>query len=114
MIRCLAIILTLITLSLADCNSYNLLGLKEKSFVNVLNTEDTIIWNHSKDGWVASEPIDIDNLSSLKCEESGYFLVNSDRKIKKVSSYIKENYDVHKGWNYLHSHKNGIDIKGTF
>jgi hypothetical protein len=98
----------------ADCNSYTLLGSKQKFFNHKITTQNTIVWDNSNNNWSASQPLDKVDPKTYECQKSGYLLVNENEIPYKATPYTKDFYNLKKGWNTLVSHKDGIDILKTF
>jgi len=103
----------LITLSLS-ADSCHILGAKNQALSDNIKTENSIIWKYDKNTWSVSPPKKKLNLSSLECSEKDYILVNNNTISYTTPPYPKDFYKIKKGWNYLHSHKDGIDVEATF
>lgn len=113
MIRKLLTFLLLFPLSLF-ANNYYLLGSKQQSQNQTINSKNTIVWNKLGDEWSVSLPQETIELSKLDSSVESHVLINNNEVSYDVSSYSKEYYDIQKGWNYLPSHINGVDVNKTF
>ncbi len=98
----------------ADCTSYYILGSQEQTLSKSIATKDTIIWDYSKNSWITSQPKDIPDISKVACKEKGYLLINDNNISYSTPSYTKNYYELTQGWNYLHSHENGVNMQETF
>lgn len=101
----------LLYLSLSADPCYTL-GSKDHSLSDNIN--NAIIWQHKNDQWFASLPKENLDKQTLKCQKQDYILINNDDISFKTPGYDKKSYKIKQGWNYLHSHKKGIDIIETF
>lgn len=105
---------TVFTLSLqADCNLYKLLGTEQQS-IHKIDSNNTIIWDKTELGWSVSKPQNELDISKMNCKESGYLLINNDKYSYKTPVYSSKFYELKKGWNYLYSYEDGINVTETF
>ncbi len=111
------LIITLVTflaISLeANCSSYHLLGSNSQN-LNKVTQKNSIVWDYSKNNWNVSDPKNSLDISSLKCQEDGYILINNNKVNYKISVKKNNRYKINKGWNYFATPKDGIDIVESF
>ncbi len=97
-----------LTTALFSNSSLFILG---KSTNKILANKNSIAWTLNNDSWSVSQPINNINPSKYT---NGYLLINNDQINYTLNSYKKEYYTLNKGWNYIASHKNGVDIEKSF
>ena len=98
----------------ADCSKLKLLSLKNQKFSSI-TSQNSIIWQEQDEQWSASKPLRSLELQKYKCKNDGYVLVNSQNiNNKSAILHASSEYDLKKGWNYLHTPKNGLDVVKTF
>lgn len=98
----------------ANCSSFFLLGSTNQSVKQTIISENTIVWKSSKKRWSDSKPYNKVVLENLSCDDSAYLLINNNDISYETPNYGKNSYSLKRGWNYLHSHENGVDIEKTF
>lgn len=98
----------------ANCNSYYLLGSKKQTLNQTISSKDTVIWKSSNNRWDVSKLQESVDLNNLSCGDSTYLLINNDSISYKTEAYTKDSYSLKRGWNYLSSHVDGVDIEKTF
>jgi hypothetical protein len=96
----------------ANCNPY-ILGIKDTK-PKKIDSQNTLVWSVSEDSWSVSELKDTLDLDKFTCKESAYFLVNNNEVSFEEAVHNKDIYNLKKGWNYLKSYKDGIDVLKTF
>lgn len=103
------------TLSLsANCKSFYLLGSKEQTLKQQISSKNSLVWTQTKSKWTNSELKDALNLNTLECKERAFVLLNNNDISYAVASYEAGSYALKRGWNYLASPKNGLDVVKTF
>ena len=97
----------------ASCTPY-LVGATSQDKNQTITSKNSLVWTHSKSKWNVSKLLDSVDVKSLSCDKDAYVLVSNDEKSYKTPSYTKDSYSLKKGWNYLPSHKDGVDVVKTF
>jgi hypothetical protein len=97
----------------ADCTKYYLLG-SQKQNLTQLPSEEMVVFSRTSQGYEVSKPLK--STQSFGCRESGGFVLLSDssREYFDVPLYNESSYALQKGWNYLTSPKDGLDVIATF
>lgn len=113
MTKLLLTLLLTITYSQASCKEYKLLGLENQSQTDI-NYKDTIVWNKKGSTWSVSVPLKSYKLTKKTCKDSGYVLVANNDMAYKTLLHHKNYYDLKKGWNYITTTKDGVDVAQTF
>ncbi len=111
--RTLLILLLSLSYLEASCKEYTLLGLDNQSQTNI-NFKDTVVWDKKDVSWSVSSPLKSYSLTKKTCKDSGYVLVANNDKAYKTLLHDKDYYRLKKGWNYLTTPKDGVDIAKTF
>ncbi len=107
------LVLLISTILEANCNNHFLLGNKTQTFSNI-EQNNSIIWNYTDKKYSVTSPINNLNVSSKKCLSNGYILINNSTINYRVPLHKTNSYILKKGWNYLHSPQDGIDIIKSF
>lgn len=110
-------ILLLISLSLtylqANCKEYKLIGSKNQNRVTI-DSKESIVWDKQDALWNVSQPMNRVRLTNSTCKNSGYVLINNNDIKYKIVLHHTNYYDLKKGWNYLTTPKDGVDVRKTF
>lgn len=89
------------------------LGLDEEPS-SIVKFKNTVVWNKSANTWTTQAPkSDLSSLT-LNSQKISYLLVNNNKKSYKAKIYNENFYKLKKGWNYLRSHKDGVNVIKTF
>lgn len=108
-------IISVLTLTLSlNASSWQLLGDKEQNTKQTLQTKNSIVWTKDGKNWSITKPQDNLNLSTITDKDSGYVLINNGSINYVESTYDKTYYKLKKGWNYIKSHEDGVDVEETF
>lgn len=113
MTKILFVFLLSISFLHASCKEYKLLGLEKQNQTNI-NYKNTIVWDKKDTSWSASTPAKSYNLTEKTCKDSGYLLVANSDKSYKTLLHHTDYYGLKKGWNYLSTPKDGVDVAKTF
>lgn len=99
--------------TILSASSMKALGLSDSynKTNTILEYENAIVWTQKDNNWSVSEPLKSVNLKNYN---NGYVLLNSSTEDFKVKAYEKNYYQLKKGWNYIASPKDGIDIVKSF
>lgn len=89
------------------------LGLDEEPS-SVVKFKNTVVWNKLGATWVTQTPQDNLDIRTLNSKSQSYLLVNNDQKSYKTKVYSTPFYNIKRGWNYLSSHKDGVNVVKTF
>lgn len=97
----------------ADCTKYYLLG-SQKQNLTQLPSQEMVIFSRTSQGYEVSKPLT--STQSFGCRESGGYVLLSDssREYLDEPFYNGSVYTLKKGWNYLSSPKEGLDVIATF
>jgi len=89
--------------------SLDILG-SDDSFKKV-DIKNSIVWILKDNRWLIAKPLELSSLEDKK----GYVLAASPKKeFSSVKQHKEDSYTIKKGWNFLSSPKNGIDILRSF
>ena len=113
MTKILLSILLSLTYLQASCKDYKLLGLENKNQTDI-NYKDTIVWDKKGSTWSVSIPLKNHKLTKKTCKDSGYVLVPNNEMAYKTLLHHKNFYNLKKGWNYITTPKDGVDVEQTF
>ncbi len=101
----------LILSTILCASSLYILGDSNNYKDEIIKSKNSILWSFSNSKWNASEPINDLNIKNIK---KGFVLVNNSTKDYSTKGYTKTTYELKKGWNYLPSAKDGVDIQKSF
>ena len=97
----------------SDCK-LNVLGFENNSDYKNISLENMLVWNLSKDGWNVSNLINNKTIDQIPCKKSSYILINDNKILQNSLTKKKSTYSIKKGWNYISSYINGVDVIQTF
>lgn len=100
--------------TILSASQWYLLGDKNQKYSGVLKTKNSIVWTDRDGNWSVSKPQDNLNLSDITKKDIGYILINNDETDYNTKGYRDDSYNLKKGWNYIGSHIDGVDIEETF
>lgn len=80
----------------------------------MIDSKESIVWDKQDGIWSVSKPTHKVRLTNSTCKNSGYVLINNNDIKYKTLLYPKNYYDLKKGWNYLTTPKDGVDVRKTF
>lgn len=111
--RYLVIFLVFLT-SLLGNDSCRVFGDKQNNLSGVIKEKSAILWQLRDDKWRVSLPKASIDLSKQNCTTRDYVLLSNENVLYETPNYEKNSYTIKKGWNYLSSHENGVDVEETF
>lgn len=112
-IKYLVVFLIFLT-SFLNADSCYLIGGNNSSSSEVIKIKNSISWFYKDGRWIVSPPQESIDLSKLECNSRDYILLNDENISYATPNYDKKFYSLKKGWNYLFSHNDGIDVEKTF
>lgn len=90
-----------------------LLGVQNQQ-ISFDTLKNSILWQKKALSWESRFFPKKINKDNLKCSSESYLLLNTPQVVNKNILYSQNFYKLHAGWNYLHSHTNGVDVIKTF
>lgn len=97
----------------AECTPY-VLGVETQGSEELITTKNSLVFKSSNRKWSVSSLQDKVDLNSLECKEEAYVLVNNAKASYETQAYDRSSYSLKRGWNYLASHKDGVNVVETF
>ena len=95
------------------CKPY-VLGLETQGSKELINLKNSLVFKSSNKGWSVSSLQDKVNLKTLSCKDKAYVLINNDEISYDTPEYRDSFYSLKRGWNYIDSHMDGVDVEKTF